>query len=77
MNCIVKENDKGEIYLLEISKDDNEFIINTEPLHYKIWKDNYLDKFVEENVEFRISENLIYENTYQLVALPVIHCKQF
>lgn len=74
----VLENEKGEIYLNEISDViENTFIIETLPIHYNIWKENYLNKVIKEKENFQIFEEMINEETFHLIALPIVNCKNF
>ena len=78
MKYQVLENEKGEIYLHEISNvTENVFMIETLPIHYNIWKENCLNMVVKEKENFQILEEMINEETFQLIALPIINCKKF
>lgn len=77
MKCTVKQNEQGEVTLVSNFDDSGEvLVIETLPIHKNIWVDNYLDEVVVEEENFRISEDLIGEETFHLVAYPIIHCKE-
>ena len=73
MRCYLKETEKGDIILVEVPNQENElFEIETLPIHKNIWIDNYMGEALEEEIHFRLSETMIDDETFQLVAYPIL-----
>jgi len=76
MKCYLKETENGDILLVEIPNQIDEiFEIETHPIHKNIWIDNYMGQIIEEETHFRLSEDMIDEDTFQLTAYPIIEYK--
>ena len=76
MKSYIKENENGEIVLVqEIDGLDESIEIETLPIHKSIWTEYHINQFLEEEVHFRLSEDMIEEDTFQLVAYPIVHGK--
>ena len=74
MKCYIKENENGEIVIIqEVKEIEDVFEIETLPIHKSIWIEHYVGKPLEEGVHFRLSETMIDYDTFQLVAYPMLH----
>lgn len=73
MKCTVKETNEGNVILCEITEDENfPMVYETLDIHKEIWKDNYLDKTIQVEENFRIIEHELEQDFFQLIALPII-----
>jgi len=76
MKCTIRVTENDEVLLVEIPNQLEEiFEIETHPIHKNIWIDNYMGQILEEEIHFRLSEDIIDEDTFQLTAYPVITYK--
>jgi len=74
MKSYIKENENGDIIIIqEVDGIKDLFEIETLPIHKSIWIEHYFGKSLEEEIHFRLSETIIDDNTFQLVAYPMIH----
>lgn len=76
MKCYLREKENGEISLIqEVDGLDEPCEIETLPIHKSIWSEYHMNQLLEEEIHFRLSEDMIEEDIFQLVAYPIVHGK--